>query len=120
MTSELAKQLKDAGFPIKPYPEWALQMDGPMGEAEYRENYRPTLSELIEACGDDFYGLEKCEVYSAGFGADVPREHRGTSWFAKASGIMIQADSAEEAVAKLWLALNAKWSPESHVTRLDL
>jgi hypothetical protein len=47
MNYELAKQPKDAGFPIPSYPEWALNMDGPMGAVEYRDKYVPNLSEPI-------------------------------------------------------------------------
>ena len=101
MTYELAKQLKYAGFPIKPYPEWALKMDGPLGEAEYRECYRPTLSELIEACGNDFLELGK-----------APAEYLPNlkiNWVARKDETVYGLGySPEEAVAKLWLALKTE------------
>lgn len=55
MTYDLAKQLKDAGFP-------QTKTDGTLKNGHYIAEGRepcfdPTLSELIEACGDDFYSL---------------------------------------------------------------
>lgn len=44
MTIELAKQLKDAGFPQR---------------NETGVPYSPTLSELIEACGEHFWSLRR-------------------------------------------------------------
>lgn len=46
MTAELAKQLKDAGFP---------QSKSAVG----RSAYIPTLSELISACGEHFWNLRR-------------------------------------------------------------
>lgn len=84
MDYNLAKQLKDRGFP---------QMDG-----RYLNNgevYVPTLEELIEACGTEF-------------GRFIRQEH--DSWIAssetnKETGY---GSTPTEAVAKLWLALNPK------------
>lgn len=55
----------------------------------------PTLSELIEACGDDFGILER---------------YAPTSWraFNRSQNINGIAKTHETAVAKLWLALNPK------------
>ena len=81
MTYELAKQLKDAGFP----------------DSEY---IIPALSDLIEACGDKFVKLEKVV---SGWSA------RGTQGRYKdpISDQMVWGGiNPEEAVAKLWLALN--------------
>lgn len=59
----------------------------------------PRLSELIEACGDEFRGLEK----------------NGSAWIIHAKSPIRSTNdwiggnvSPEEAVANLWLALNAK------------
>jgi hypothetical protein len=49
ISSELAKQLKDAGFP---YPDGYLYDDGVV-------KHPPTLEELIEACGDGFDYLRR-------------------------------------------------------------
>ena len=54
MNYEICKKLKDAGFP---YKEWENTLCG-YGENCPKYHY-PTLSELIEACGDKFYGLHK-------------------------------------------------------------
>lgn len=86
MNYELAKQLKDAGFPLK----WSLVP----GEVYTREAHVPTLSELIEACGLGFYTLIN-NLNSKWSAVRDDRSHYvGTT--------------PEEAVAKLWLALNNK------------
>jgi hypothetical protein len=100
MTYELAKQLKDAGFPLK------YRASGIFLSCNWRhtihvfedgsEYFDPTLSELIEACGDGFAGLrrdKKTGVFSAGTWTDrVATKNR--------------FETPEEAVTKLWLALN--------------
>lgn len=84
MNYELAKQLKDAGFPIIEHEEpryWTF----------------PTLSELIEAC-------DKLD----GFG-QLGRANKG--WNVWKLGIrrpVAFGETPEEAVAKLWLELNKK------------
>ena len=86
MKYELAKELKDADFPIA----------GGIYHSFDKEKYiypTPTLSELIEACGGDFDHLKnnihewKAVSIRLDFG-------RGTN--------------PEEAVAKLYLALHKK------------
>lgn len=100
MNYELAKELKDAGYPQKGDFIWCdlsgykkllcrLCLD-PMNRrfGSYDELcVAPTLSELIAACGDEFHSLVK-------FGDSVWRasEHRGST--------------PEEAVARLWLAIH--------------
>jgi hypothetical protein len=94
MNLETVKQLKDAGFPIRPYPEWALAKDGLVVAAEWERNYVPTLSELIEACGSDFRELTRS---------------LNSDWWAKGYNFKTEfASTPEETVAKLWLALNKK------------
>ncbi len=103
MTYELALQLKNAGFPqgegkylTATYPEGS--------NIKYQEEtncYDPTLSELIEACGDKFGGVVKCEngkwvtliPTKDGSELSITDAHLGTF------------DSIEEAVSKLWLEL---------------
>ena len=102
MTYELAKQLKDAGYEfVKIDPSREIitgKKQVYTGFAfEGKEFYEPTLSELIEACGKQFFGLY-C-------GAN--------HWIAEefVTGIQprhTQGKTPEEAVAKLWMELNKK------------
>lgn len=91
ITYELAKELKDAGFPQNIEPDLIYAGEVP---AQF-----PTLSELIEACGDDF---EKLSHMTTG----------NDKWLAKGSNLSKRKNrrcfgsSPEEAVARLWLALN--------------
>ena len=71
MTYELAKQLKDAGFRVQPSGSrrgYTLTKDGKMMEdwhdypneswgSKGEHYFIPTLSELIEACGEGFASL---------------------------------------------------------------
>lgn len=87
MNYDLAKELKDAGFP-------QIESEAPTGIGDGKGNAcrLPTLSELIEACGDSFHALG----------------HIGKEWQAVANnGLMRnEAKTPEEAVARLWLVLN--------------
>ena len=96
MNYELAKQLKDAGFPQE-------------GEGKYfgmvdvnARHYIPTLSELIEACGDDFMALNKS-------GQDT--KYKG-NWLAQrcitCPDEFYEGKTPEESVAKLYLELHKK------------
>jgi hypothetical protein len=85
MKYELAKELKDAGFPgivLCDCHEPSKVLDA------------PTLSELIEACGERFFSLQ-----TSGKG--------GPGWYSIATGMVTaEGTTPEEAVARLWLALN--------------
>jgi hypothetical protein len=92
---ELAKELKDAGFPFAEiysdieaddaHRDWYKIDDSYYGE--------PTLSELIEACGEEFTGLIKTK-HSDWLAIEAePRP-------AHASG-----STPSEAVARLYIAL---------------
>jgi hypothetical protein len=106
MNYALAKQLKDAGFRQNVTGDGNFSMpDGsfqhPMDAAKkYPQScYVPTLSELIEACGKDFAFLAK---------ADDGIEWKATAAsFGRVGEMIISASGStpEEAVAKLWLAL---------------
>ena len=92
MKYELAKELRDAGFPQTGNgksvgPPDALVMRRADGV------YSPTLSELIEACGMPFT-LEGNIV-----AADAP------IWMAESKGLTADGATPEEAVARLWLGL---------------
>lgn len=108
MDYETSKKLKEAGFlqggdgfgfylmndgtilnkKIHPLVIWNYIKEG---------FYEPTLEELIGACGDKFYSLER---------------HRNDDWsaWAKAAVLLDQigGKTPSEAVANLWLALNKK------------
>lgn len=93
ITYELVKQLKEAGFPMnKALPDSRYIWGGTdTGGTVYEY---PTLSELIEACGDKFSMLHNC----------------GNIWKAfavYAKEKITQGSTPEEAVAKLWLELNS-------------
>lgn len=123
MNYELAKELKEAGFP----PEKAnmaysrmIRRDGwyleTRGMIEQNQNNfcgeilpAPTLEELIEACGEKLMSLHRT----------VPPQGMGNYWCAEAyfetgpddeprgsqTGL---GSNPTEAVANLWLALNKK------------
>lgn len=101
MNYELAKELRDAG-----YQQYGSNLDH-CGEPvelylssdsyETTKCYVPTLSELIEACGEKFY--------------DLSQREKG-EWITNRDD-MFHSDypvgsTPEEAVARLWLALNKK------------
>ena len=75
--NELAKQLREAGFPYKTAEDF---------------DYLPPLSELIEACGVHFLTLERYEAaYWVARG--ICGEYQNG----------IRGENAESVVAKLWL-----------------
>lgn len=109
MDYELAKELKDAGFPHtqggKVLYYNAVYKNHPFNDYDgaYADGvtlsgdviYVPTLSELIEACGGKFKLVElidKNEWLACG---DYYRTYG-------------EGTTPEEAVARLWLALNKK------------
>jgi hypothetical protein len=98
MTYELAKQLKDAGFPQVMHYKAMGEHDGFLERDVTIDNHLiadPTLTELIDACGKNFSGVGKTvsgEFWAEGEGDDVS----------------VVAPTPEEAVAKLWLALQPK------------
>lgn len=83
MNYELAKELKEAGFPR--YKD----IDVEMYESE-KQTYFSTLEELIEACGTEI------ELYVG----------ENTSVANKRGGPEVRCSTPTEAVARLWLALN--------------
>ena len=93
MNYELCKQLKDAGFPQKDRP-FCVSTEMEIDEkGEQVRCYMPSLSELIEACGKEFDYLRDWSEY----------------WLAvSGGGLEGQGSTPEEAVTKLWLALNKK------------
>ena len=113
MQYKLAKQLKEAGFPQTSGLYFAQD---PFGEISVIERFsteelpehialRPTLSELIEACGDDFRWL-KHNHHAKGKGIEVKWMAQGRPHPISAKDIKCFASTPEEAIARLWLALN--------------
>ena len=111
MTYELALKLKNAGFPqTSSLFVWAIGGDKCEDEFTYllREDdswsaneiiNAPTLSELIEECGEEFCILQTKIT-------DNPNEKYRAGTF---DGVGVcYGSTPEEAVAKLWLALNKK------------
>ncbi len=114
MDYELAKKLKDAGFPQKGDGMWFCEMDSPAGGSyydlrsiplpgfalneDYDTTYQPTLVELLNECGDDFHELKRVTKYAS----------IGSDWYAVSTTQGLHSKiwlSPEEAVANLWLAL---------------
>jgi len=95
MNYELAKELKEAGFPQSNNPCTACFNAGPGNRCS--NCGFPTLSELIEACGEDFWNL------------GIFRHDGRFPWVASSVDPLTGSGSTpEEAVARLWLALNKK------------
>lgn len=108
MNYELAKELKEAGFPQKTgmYAR-AEKCDCKVFglDALCHMAYIPTLSELIEACGEGFASLHKTNKQT---------DHNELSDWWVAKGLLAEpatygdreGATPQEAVARLWLALN--------------
>lgn len=126
MNYELAKELKDAGFPQKVW-SGSLVWDGDnwivasaMKEIKLATALVcPTLSELIEASGNHFY-FELRHVVK-------PTAHLWMADFQRDAGAIIQCGEGltpEEAVARLYLALyngrNGKTNKGSEPDKLHI
>lgn len=98
MNYDLAKKLKDAGFPVQEHDvDDEYGMCHRKGCDAFRETLRttcciPTLEELIESCGEGGFCLADHE----------------TEWCAILGLKTGRGSTPEEAVANLWLALNEK------------
>lgn len=92
MEYNLAKKLKDAGFPKVGMVEISYK------DGIEEELWFPSLSNLIDACGDGFIEL-KHELRSG--------NHK---WFASCIPfyVPVEGSTSEEAVANLWLKLQEK------------
>lgn len=125
MNYELAKELKDAGFPqdgkglyagnIGPVNLESVSPGEVVGFAHEDFSYVPTLSELVDACkpikADDFGLVVSLDGWLAYYNYIGYFEHHNKFLFendtynVKAEGF---GSTPEEAVARLWLALNKK------------
>lgn len=108
MNYELVEQLKDAGFHQFSLPfersaynhtAW-IQNPGNPDELVYK----PTLSELIEACGESFNSLSRVNKN----GSEAVADKEDMIWKASCWEQFVLSETPEEAVAKLWLELNKK------------
>lgn len=93
MNYELAKELEAAGFQAR--SEALPRNKFGIPSFDHDAVFFPDLSELIEACGDEF--------------GSVGRDPDGRGWEAWSMDTKILIDachSPEHAVARLWLALN--------------
>lgn len=113
MKYELALKLKEAGFPqVWTKPDFMDIKDAIKITDIYNrypneiDPYRPTLSELIEACGKSFYELRRLDGDNTNC---APID--GYVWEASSPDVtpmLYVASTPEKAVAYLWLALNKK------------
>ena len=99
MNYELAKRLKEAGYPFLQGEMWNCS---PERFKELLIDHSPSLSQLIEACGGILlWGCKDHGYYASK--QFCPTEN-------KTLESVIEADASgsapEEAVANLWLALN--------------
>ena len=105
MNYKLAKQLKDAGFPKKYCKNfYATNNNG-------EEVLIPSLSELIEACGDGFFNLNYVKLHAPEAYPPLKRIQEireGNLWVANGEQCWTTAKTPEESVAKLWLKLTKK------------
>lgn len=109
MKYELAKKLKKVGFPQKNIENvfFRIKNTGKIISANKNEYWcteveelnvsDPTLSELIEVCGDKFLILMRVEKIDG-----------GCEWLASSSGLYRSGPTPEEAVSNLWLKLNER------------
>lgn len=98
MDYNLAKTLKDEGFPMQ---KWEHYIGG--GHGTYKQEFLPTLSELIEACHND-----KRYNFFLAFGGHFENKNLIRKWRASLSPNTVFAfgSTPEEACALLWLELN--------------
>lgn len=104
MTYELINQLKEAGFPFR-HAKTSDDILYTVGEVPLAI---PTLSELIEACGDGLDSLQKGSWKGSGkwlayksYWDDVDNHYEPQEPVGR-------GNTPEEAVANLWLELNKK------------
>ena len=100
MKYETAKELKDLGFPHF----WGTYFL-PETPEEFKRNWVPTLSELITACGIDFFQLRQTDHDWIDFFQLRQTDH---DWMVLGNGTQYFGKTPEEAVACLYIALNTK------------
>ncbi len=100
MNYELALKLKESGFP-QTCKDDQVYFEGFTVNRSEKSVCCPTLSELIEACGDDLKTLYKFtdDIWEA-TGEDCTKDE-----WEKWDGLRARGSTPEEAVANLWLEL---------------
>lgn len=101
MNDELVKELNEAGYPLQ-YSAARHALQKKIG-TEWEDSkdaglIAPTLSELIEACGEGFHELHRHEKHFSAHHYPADMELQFYTY----------GESAEISVARLWLALNKK------------
>lgn len=97
MEKELALELKRKGYPQDVHKHGGEYFYNQVPEPNERY-IMPTLSELIEVCGEDFQCLTRgIDKWMASFISDETNEYT-----------VLSGATPEEAVARLWLAINNK------------
>ncbi len=105
MDYELAKKLKDAGFTISTGSRIETRIGSPRetSQEDFSTILHPTLTELIEACGDGFHALYKKQGGWLANSYHKIDEQTGVAfqeeWYGK---------TPEEAVSELWISLQVK------------
>lgn len=107
MNYELAKELREAGFPQKGMGTFSRhRKDIDEQYVEVNEIYIPTLSELIEACGEKFIQLTRTDDGEWICAGNISEDRINID---KALRDEFEK-TPEEAMARLWLALNKKYA----------
>lgn len=98
ISQELAEKLKDAGFP---------NYDRIYNRVAYPADvYIPTLSELIQACGNEFWSLVKDETLEGVWYARSHPHHIDPMGTPMKKCILIRSvNSPEDAVANLFIKI---------------
>lgn len=101
MDYELAKKLKDAGFPQ--HERLGIGHGDIFIDGKYGLMYVPTLSELIDACGKGLGYLAPFRDLDGKIVSWGAKNFYGETQFVEHHG-----STPSEAVANLWLAINNK------------
>lgn len=101
LSYETALKLKEAGFPLKEVPDPILGGPFYKDDGEDRIYHYPTLSELIQECGDEFTGLYETPMFK-----DSNGDLKKWTAHSRQHTSMGIGDTPEEAVANLYIALH--------------
>ena len=104
MNYELAKKLKEAGFPKENFHITLPNCKYPDGHGQRNA---PTLEELIEACGDNFQRLMHYPKWKKPF-KEGKWKARGWQFGGEHHHKNAYGETPSEAVANLWLKLQEK------------